>query len=305
MNDLFIGYDEDFYDAIPWVMVKGDYNMPISEWDYAIDPSFTVIAAKLLFRKNNEKVYQEYALPEDETIKAEVLASPELLFYAPELSRFLSLLKKPRLMLKFIRDDMLLLYLSELHRFPEIFVLLEKYCITASQDELAKAIEDPFFHFFLEAAKSYCALNESGKARAYDLICTECSIEALYTIINGFSYNNTICLRYRHINDRVIGDYSFRRIASEKDYDIAAKSIGNEMRYCYLPYYDISPDDGLYAVHTDSNKYIAVLDVSELTLRQIYTQQNISLTDSKLLAAILQWLIEVGFTMEKDAMNEK
>ena len=48
MNDLFLGYDEDFYDAIPWVVIdSGD--TPAYESDYAIDPSFTAIAAKLLF----------------------------------------------------------------------------------------------------------------------------------------------------------------------------------------------------------------------------------------------------------------
>ena len=87
MNDLFLGYDEDFYDAIPWVAIDGG-DTPAYESEYAIDPSFTAIAAKLLFRKNNEKVYREYGLPEDDAVKAAVLDSPELLFYAPASRTF-------------------------------------------------------------------------------------------------------------------------------------------------------------------------------------------------------------------------
>lgn len=51
-------------------------------------------------------------------------------------------------------------------------------------------------------------------------------------------------------------------------------------------------------------RYMAVLDVQFSVLRRIYTESDVSLLDSKLLAAILEWLIEVGFTMEEDVLNE-
>lgn len=135
MNDLFIGYDEGFYDAIPWVRIIDGDDTPDSEWEYAIDPSFTAIAAKLLFRKNNEKVYREYGLPENETVKAAVLDSPELLFYAPELSRLLDMIQKPGLMLRLLGSDQIIHDLSELHRFPRCFEFIKIYLKCVGPEE--------------------------------------------------------------------------------------------------------------------------------------------------------------------------
>ena len=49
---------------------------------------------------------------------------------------------------------------------------------------------------------------------------------------------------------------------------------------------------------------MAVLEVHSSVLTNIYTYWEFSLADSKLLAAILQWMIEVGVIMAKDVLNE-
>ena len=101
MDQLFIGYDKDFYDAIPYVKVESDPNedpdedRPPTSW--AIEPSFVGIASKLLFQKNNAKVYEEYGLPDDDEIRGFILGHPQLMFYAPELKKYGTCLRKRRL----------------------------------------------------------------------------------------------------------------------------------------------------------------------------------------------------------------
>lgn len=301
MNDLFLGYDEDFYDAIPWVAIDGG-DTPAYESDYVIDPSFTVIAAKLLFRKNNEKVYREYGLPEDDAVKAAVLDSPELLFYAPELARLLGMVSKPELMLKLVASDRILTRLSEFHRFPGMFDFIELYRRYAGPDELVYYLED-LFPLIGGAARSYAAMDKNGKARTEVLLRISHDNNALYTIVDGFPYSEPIETRNRHARDRRINGFVFKRLASGRDLNIAGARVEREELYKY-GFYVSETDDELYAVHSDRFDYMAVLEVQSSVLTNIYTYWEFSLSDSKLLAAILQWLIEVGITMGKDALNE-
>ncbi len=301
MNDLFLGYDEDFYDAIPWVAIDGG-DTPAYESEYAIDPSFTVIAAKLLFRKNNEKVYREYGLPEDDAVKAAVLDSPELLFYAPELARLLGMVSKPELMLKLIGSDQIIHDLSEFHRFPGMFDFIELYHKYAGPDELVYYLED-LLPLIGGAARSYAAMDKSGKARTEELLRIAHDNNALYTIVDGFPYSEPIETRNRHARDRRIGGFVFKRLASGRDLNIAGARVEREELYKY-GFYGSETDNELYAVHSDRFDYMAVLEVHSSVLTNIYTYWEFSLSDSKLLAAILEWLIEVGFTMEEDVLNE-
>lgn len=301
MNDLFLGYDEDFYDAIPWVAIDGG-GTPAYESEYAIDPSFTAIAAKLLFRKNNEKVYREYGLPEDDAVKAAVLESPELLFYAPELARLLNMIQKPGLMLRLLGSDQIIHDLSELHRFPGEFEFIEIYLKCVESGEAVMCLEEyPYLVF--ESARSYAVMNESGKKRAEELLRTDPCPDTLRKIIEGFPFSEPIQIRNRHARDRRIGGFIFKRLASGRDLNIAGARVESEELYKY-GFYVSETDDELYAVHSDRFDYMAVLEVQSSVLTNIYTYWEFSLSDSKLLAAILQWLIEVGITMGKDVLNE-
>ena len=302
MNDLFLGYDEDFYDAIPWVAIDGG-DTPAYESEYVIDPSFTAIAAKLLFRKNNEKVYREYGLPEDDAVKAAVLDSPELLFYAPELARLLNMIQKPGLMLRLLGSDQIIHDLSEFHRFPGMFDFIELYRKYAGPDELVYYLED-LFPLIGGAARSYAAMDKNGKARTEELLRISHDNNALYTIVDGFPYSEPIETRNRHARDRRINGFVFKRLASGRDLNIAGARVEREELYKY-GFYVSETDDELYAVHSDRFDYMAVLEVHSSVLTNIYTYWEFSLADSKLLAAILQWLIETGITMGKDAMKEE
>ena len=302
MNDLFLGYDDDFYDAIPWVAIDGGDDTPDSEREYAIDPSFTAIAAKLLFRKNNEKVYREYGLPEDDAVKAAVLDSPELLFYAPELARLLNMIQKPGLMLRLLGSDQIIHDLSELHRFPRCFEFIEIYlkCVEPGEAVMCLA-EYPYLVF--ESARSYAVMNESGKKRAEELLRTDPCPDTLRKIIEGFPFSEPIQIRNRHARDRRINGFVFKRLASGRDLNIAGARVEREELYKY-GFYISETDDELYAVHSDRFDYMAVLEVHSSVLTNIYTYWEFSLADSKLLAAILQWMIEVGVIMGRDVLNE-
>ncbi len=307
MQWFFLGYDDDFYDAIPWVKIDTEgMDPPFPNDGFDIDSSFIRIATKLKFRRDNEKVYAEYGLPEDETVRAAVLDSPELLFYAPELARLFGMITKPELILKLIEGDRILCLLSELHRFPGILEFIEFYNKYADQEEIADYLIDYHegkFQLLAEAAKSYGVMDEKRKARAEKLLRASPCQESLLTVIYGFPYSEPIITRYRHEWDRRINGFYFKRIASDRDLRLAEKYLGRPNCFDDVSYM-WRTDIELYAVHTEDSDYAVVLEVENYELQHIHRSLYARYSESELLAAILQWMIEAGYTMGRCALNE-
>ena len=307
MEWMFLGYDDDFYDAIPWVEIDTEgMDPPFPNDGFDIEPSFIRIATKLKFRRDNEKVYAEYGLPEDESVKSAVLDSPELLFYAPELARLFGMISKPELILKLIEGDWILCLLSELHLFPGILEFIEFYNKYADQEEIADYLIDYHegkFQLLAEAAKSYGIMDEKRKARAEELLRASPGQESLLTVIYGFPYSEPIITRYRHECDRRINGFYFKRIASDRELRLAEEYLRRPNCFDDI-FYRWRTDNELYAVHTENSDYVVVLEVENYELQHIHRSLYARYSESELLASIIQWLIEVGFTMEKDVLNE-
>ena len=126
MDQLFIGYYKDFYDAIPYVKVEPGPDEDPYPQRWAIEPSFVGIASKLLFQRNNAKVYEEYGLPDDADIRGFILAHPELLFYAPELKKLWELLEEKQLFLNALNNQIpLSALMHDLHFYELDFISLK------------------------------------------------------------------------------------------------------------------------------------------------------------------------------------
>ena len=128
MDHLFIGYDKDFYDAIPYVKVEPGPDEDPYPQRWAIELSFVEIASKLLFQKNNAKVYEEYGLPDDTDIRGFILRYPEFLFYAPELKKLWELLEEKRHFLRVLNNRTILsMLLHEMHLYERVFISFEAF----------------------------------------------------------------------------------------------------------------------------------------------------------------------------------
>lgn len=295
MEQLFIGYDKDFYDAIPYVKVEPGPDEDPYPQRWAIEPSFVEIASKLLFQKNNAKVYEEYDLPDDTDIRGFILRYPEFLFYAPEMKKLFDLIKDVRIIVGLLQKPYFVKHVRGLHDFEGTFAFLELFHEVCGLEALAEEMASDQ-SFIIEAGKSYCAMSADAKRRAADLLKKPDTRNALRQIAWGFIYSNAALGLNRHENDRVIGIHTIERIASSRE-------VKNEYSWLYAFFDD--QNSQFYSVRNDLDMPVAILMIENDELENIVTVGDVSLTENGLLAAILNWLLDVGYSMGKDTLKEE
>lgn len=297
MDPFFIGYDKDFYDAIPYVRTCTEPPEPrMSCWE--VEPSFESIAEKLKFARDNPKVYDEYDLPDDDAIRGFILEHPEFLFYAPELQRLWELIMEAPIFRELLLDyEYFLQTLESLHFYEGIFDFLRLL-----HDELDKEKFNSVFTSdcdYVRAGLSFWAMNDAAKKQAIDLLKRKVIKNAIAEIAWGPSCSQPVHGLSRHDNDRIIGEYSFERIGSRRK----ALTIGEWFRIQWIHDWCI-PGVEMYSIYNKQNLEIAFLRIDDGVLTIIKTVSNISLTEGGLLAAILNWLLDVGYSMEEDTLKE-
>ena len=304
MEQLFIGYDKDFYDAIPYVKVEPGPNEDPYPQRWAIEPSFVGIASKPLFQRNNAKVYEEYGLPDDDEIRGFILAHPELLFYAPELKKVWELLDDKRHFLKALKDQIpLSALLHDLHFYELVFISLKLFRDALGEDAFFDMLNTDEGWFPLSAAIYYWALSDTAKQNALECIKRYHSHESVDRIFFGTRYSSPVYDLDRHRDDRVIGDYSFERIGSERTSEELTELFSVPLKEFFFDLYFIEFKH--YAIYNKQKTPIALLRIEERVLKEIVTDRDVSLTENGLLAAILNWLLEVGYSMGKDTFKEE
>ena len=304
MEQLFIGYDKDFYDAIPYVKVEPGPDEDPYPQRWAIEPSFVGIASKLLFQKNNAKVYEEYGLPDDADIREFILAHPELLFYAPELKKVWELLDDKRHFLKALKDQIPLSELMhDLHFYELVFISLKLFRDALGEDAFFDMLNTDEGWFPLSAAIYYWALSDTAKQNALECIKRYHSHESVDRIFFGTRYSSPVYDLDRHLDDRVIGDYSFERIGSERTSEELTELFSVPLKEFFFDLYFIEFKH--YAIYNKQKTPIALLKIENGVLNEIITDRDVSLTDNGLLTAILNWLLDVGYSMGKDTLKEE
>lgn len=297
MDPFFIGYDKDFYDAIPYVRTCTEPPEPrMSCWE--IEPSFESIAEKLKFARDNPKVYDEYDLPDDDAIRGFILEHPEFLFYAPELQRLWELIMEAPIFRELLLDyEYFLQTLESLHFYEGIFDFLRLL-----HDELDKEKFNSVFTSdcdYVRAGLSFWAMNDAAKKQAIDLLKRKGIKNAIAEIAWGPSCSQPVHGLSRHDNDRIIGEYSFERIGSRRK----ALTIGEWFRIQWIHDWCI-PGVEMYSICNKQNLEIAFLRIDDGALTIIETASNTSLTEDGLLAAILNWMLSVGYSLDADALED-
>lgn len=297
MDPFFIGYDKDFYDAIPYVRACTEPPEPrMSCWE--IEPSFESIAEKLKFARDNPKVYDEYDLPDDDAIRGFILEHPEFLFYAPELQRLWELIMEAPIFRELLLDyEYFLQTLESLHFYEGIFDFLRLL-----HDELDKEKFNSVFTSdcdYVRAGLSFWAMNDAAKKQAIDLLKRKGIKNAIAEIAWGPSCSQPVHGLSRHDNDRIIGEYSFERIGSRRK----ALTIGEWFRIQWIHDWCI-PGVEMYSIYNKQNLEIAFLRIDDGALTIIETASNTSLTEDGLLAAILNWMLSVGYSLDADALED-
>ena len=268
----------------------------MSCWE--IEPSFESIAEKLKFARDNPKVYDEYDLPDDDAIRGFILEHPEFLFYAPELQRLWEIIMEAPIFRELLLDyEYFLQTLESLHFYEGIFDFLRLL-----HDELDKEKFNSVFTSdcdYVRAGLSFWAMNDAAKKQAIDLLKRKGIKNAIAEIAWGPSCSQPVHGLSRHDNDRIIGEYSFERIGSRRK----ALTIGEWFRIQWIDDWCI-PSVEMYSIYNKQNLEIAFLRIDDGALTIIETASNISLAEDGLLAAILNWMLSVGYSLDADALED-
>ena len=157
--------------------------------------------------------------------------------------------------------------------------------------------------FPLGAATYYWALGDTARQHALEYAKKDHSFEPLQQIISGPRHSSPVDDLDRHRDDRVIGDYSFERIGSERTSDELTELFSIPLKEFFFDLYFIECKH--YAIYNKHKRPIALLKIEESVLNEIVTDRDVSLTENGLLTAILNWLIDVGYSMGKDTLKEE
>lgn len=304
MDQLFIGYDKDFYDAIPYVKVEPGPEGDPHTTRWVIEPSFESIAEKLKFARDNPKVYDEYGLPDDDDIRGFILGHPEYLFYAPELKKVWVLLEDKRHFLKVLKDQIpLSALMHDLYFYELVFISLKHFRDALGEDAFFDMLNTDEGWFPLSAAIYYWALSDSAKQRALERIKREHSHESVEQIFFGTRVSSPVYGLDRHCDDRIIGDYSFERIGSERTSEGLTELFSVPLKEFFFDLYFIEFKH--YAIYNKQKTPIALLKIENGVLNEIIADRDVSIAENGLLTAILNWLLDVGYSMGKDTLKEE
>lgn len=292
-EEMFIGYDRDFFDAVPYALDADGLR---------IEPSFAEIAAKLKYAGDNTKVYNEYGLPCRDEVRRFILASPELLFYAPELAKLWTLIGSESLFIELLTDDLIFYKLERLRTFGGVFGFLALFRECTAAERLAEALLDENFTV-IHAGEFWCAVGGAEKERIKAQLMIDPGRESMARILRGNRCSMPVVGFDRHAKDALINGLSFTRVASERSFIDVGRRI--EVSDFCEEYYKFmhDPDREVFSVCVRDGKPIGAVETLNGSVEMIYTRKDPGIANAELYAAVLSWSIANGLLIGQNAMR--
>ena len=271
----FIGFDKDFYIAIPFSHIGN-----------SIDKSFTGIAKRLHNANDVPALFKASNLPNIKTVRKIIFTNPALLFYLKELETFCQIFNDPNFFRTFLESRNVYRGLSTMHKYP---------CMADYYAELAAAVGQKALCNYLSSgndfvysyALEYLLLSDYEKRIARKKWTSSFFSKEDYREIRklGDTFSVPIPPQNKGIDELEcrIGDYSFKRLRNSKEY-IAA---GKELQNCLGTWERF---DGDVYVILKASKYVAAVEINNGIIIQAHTCQNGEIReDRELFSAFCTW----------------
>lgn len=269
----------------------------------SIEPSFAEIAAKLKYASDNTKVYDEYGLPDSDEVRGFILASPELLFYAPELAKLWKLIENESLLIGLFSDDLLFYKLERLRTFGGVFGFLALFHECAGAERLACELRDENFTV-LRTGEFWCAVSDVEKERIKATLMIDPSRDSMKRILRGNRCSMPAIGRERHAKDACVNGLSFTRMASERSFIDVGRRLG--VPDYYENYYEFmhNLDREVFFVCGNDGELLGAVETLNGSVKRIYTQKDASVADPELFAAVLSWALANDLRIRRDTLEE-
>lgn len=277
----FVGYDQAFYDAIPFVINSS------SDTEY-VEASFEEISKKLQNSTKFQEVYNESSLPKCKSIKRVFYQKPQFFFYKKELEVLWELIHEPMLFCKLIYNNNIFDFLAFIHESDKVIEYFSMLKEVRGVAWLYKMLEYGFmdyYHLFEFDAMEYYVMSEQRKEKE----------KKKYK-----SYNiKTWPSKPKRLAKQIaIDGYLFSRLNSESDYMQVGKALSNR-RHPILAWKGI----GIYPAFSvqKEGEYVAGIEMDDRMCRIIkvfgWDESAIS-PESEIGKAIEKW--RVRFNLELD-----
>ena len=268
MLTMFVGYNREFYSAIPFA--KGSL---------AVDESFKTQARKMHDANDIVSLYKKSKLPNMKSVKKILFENTGLFFYLEECERLWTLFNNPNYFVTLLNEKKIYQILSDLHMRPMIFDFLEDYIKTGRTRHLLKLIHK-YWHSVCRYAVNYSSMSKHMRKSERTKWLNRESGSA----IGGFpSFAIPMCNPTERIRDCSIDEFEFSWLKNSVDYEEAGKALNNCLR-------DWSTYNYPVVCVRKGGKIIAALEVRNDFVFQAFTSNNDSLRKIPgLLKAYYKW----------------
>ena len=271
----FIGYDREFYIALPF-----------SNAGNGIDKSFAEIAKRLHNANDVPALFKASNLPNIKTIRKIIFTNPALLFYLKELEIFCQIFNDPNFFRTFLGSREVYKALSTLHKYPRMADYYTELAAAIGQKALCNYLSNGN-DFVYSYALEYLLLSDYEKRIARKKWTSSFFFKEDYREIRklGNTFSVPIPPRNNGIDElecRIDG-YSFVRLRNSKEYITAGKELQN----CLGVWERFDTD--VYVI-SKAGKYVAAVEISDDVITQAYTYQNGEIReDHELFSAFCTW----------------
>lgn len=280
----FVGYDRDFYNAIPFSSIGN-----------CIERSFMKSAKRLHKASGVPRLLESSLLPNIKTVRKTIFTNPALLFYQKELEIFWQILNDPNHFRTFLGSRILYRELSRLRKFPRMAEFYREVACAIGLKGLWRYLFKGN-DYDRSYAMKYLLLNENEKKIERKMwtgaFFAEMTYEEIWNI--GSVYSVPIPPQDKTVNmpDCQIGEYSFARLCSSKEYVEA----GEQLQNC-LGEWQMFGGMDVYGV-LKGNQYVAAIAVKDGVIKDARVYRNSDIKrDKPLFSAYCAWIERTAKSM--------
>ena len=260
---MFVGYDKEFYDHIPYKLKT-----------YEIDTSFKNVAKKIQNRNNIIAIYENSMLPNVKSIRKVCFEKSGLFFYLNEIENLYEIIKDKNIFCDLLKSKSIFEVLSELHIRPLMLEFFIDYVKVKGAKSLLRWINRDCYEIKYNAI-DYIGMSDNVKK----------------TIQQGWKKKSPqpiqVSIPMMHpiesIRDCTVDEYKFFWLRNRNDYIIAGENLQNCLggwRTNNWPVVCVKKRE----------KYVAAIEVSNKGIEQAFGFDNRELKyDERLFSAFEKW----------------
>lgn len=275
----FVGYNKDFYNALPFSFTENQ-----------IEQSFSRTARRLHCANWVPALFETTQLPNIKSVRRIIFSNPAPLFYQKELEAVWEILNDPSFFRAFLESRNLYLELSIFHKYPKIIAFFKELSAAVGQRTLCNYLAkgNDFLHYY---ALRYLCLNEHEKKLhrkkwSGDFFSKRDYFDDYYdAYLLRSEFSVPIPARKRAADAKTcrIGGYSFARLCNSKEYMTAGEDLCNCLENWKMFIGNV------YGV-LRGGKYVAAIEIADQSIIQAHTYRNGRIDkDKELFSAFSIW----------------